>query len=404
MKDLRLKSNNLCRCLLMLFIIFFGIITITASGGGGGDGTENSDTDNDDNGNGGGDINTMQFTTYSYVDEDVIGLEAFSMIIPEEWDFGGGIEWGFDNPGAPAVASFTVSEPDGLAELELLPAQSFYSTQNPGILGVFPVGSEYYGNEVIVWPPLGPLDTLEDIIIPRFRGTVTNLQIISKEESLEDIVDLLREGMPPTDDTTIDAAKIRIEYEQDGVLMEEEIYCVIETLTYQNYNPFDLFDPNLYENSLWMADFLFSFKAEKGELDSHYKIFQTMMYSFRLNPQWYNKYVQLIDYLVGKELEEIEIWGQISQIISQTSDEISDIVWQSYNNRNAASDRMAEDFSNYILGTETYYNPIGDTTVKLPSGYSDAWANALGEYILSDNVNYDPNISSGQTWERLVAQ
>ena len=153
-----------------------------------------------------------------------------------------------------------------------------------------------------------------------------------------------------------------------------------------------------------MADFLFSFKAEKGELDSQYKIFQTMMYSFRLNPDWFNKYVQLIEKLKDQQIEIIQSYGQINQIISQTSDEISDMVWDSYNSRNAASDRMAEDFSNYILGTETYYNPIGDTTVKLPSGYSDAWANALGDYILSDNVNYDPNISSGQTWERLVAQ
>jgi len=388
----------------VLFIISFGIITITASGGGGGDDNGNSDTDNGDGGNGDGNINTMQFTTYSYVDEEGIGIEAFSMIIPEEWDVDGGIAWVFDNPGAPAVASFTVSDPDSLAELELLPAHSFFSTQNPYTLSLFPVGSKYYGNEVRAWPPLGPLDTLKDIIIPEFRGSVTNLQIIpeeesTEEESLDEIADLLRAGIPQTDPTTIEAGKIRIEYEQDGVLMEEEIYCVIEKVSFvTNY----LFQD--YNNTLWMADFLFSFKAEKGELDSQYKIFQTMMYSFRLNPDWFNKYVQLIEKLKDQQIEIIQSYGQINQIISQTSDEISDMVWDSYNSRNAASDRMAEDFSNYILGTETYYNPIGDTTVKLPSGYSDAWANALGDYILSDNVNYDPNISSGQTWERLVAQ
>jgi hypothetical protein len=150
-----------------------------------------------------------------------------------------------------------------------------------------------------------------------------------------------------------------------------------------------------------LADYLFSFKAEKGGLDSQYKIFQTMMYSFRLNPQWFNKYVQLIDYLVQQQITIIQDWGKLSEYISQTSDDISDMVWQSYNNRNAANDRMADDFSHYLNGTDTYYNPIDQNTVELPSGYSDAWVNGLGEYILSDNVNYNPNIGSGQNWQRM---
>ncbi|HSA77354.1 MAG TPA: hypothetical protein VLG72_00645, partial [Nitrospirota bacterium] len=62
---------------------------------------------------------------------------------------------------------------------------------------------------------------------------------------------------------------------------------------------------------------------------------------------------------------------------------------------------MAEDFSNYILGTDTYINPADQSTVELPSGFNDAWVNSLGEYILSPDVSYDPNIGSGQTWQRM---
>jgi hypothetical protein len=341
---------------------------------------------------------SMRFKPFHYIDEQGIGIKAFSMLIPSDWSFEGGIQWIFDNPGAPAVASFRVRSPAGDAELQLLPAQSFFSTEDPWVLLYFPVGSRYYGNEVRPYPALGPAETLRQIVIPRFRGSVTNLQIIS-EQSMPEVGEMLRAGLPAQPNTTIEAAKIRIEYEQNGKLLEEEIYCVVESLNVLTYSPF-LF--RYVNNTFWMADFLFSFKGDKGSLDSHYKLFQTMLYSFRVNPQWFNKYVQLIDYLVQQQLTIIEGYGHLSQIISQTSDEISDMVWQTYDNRNAASDRMAEDFSNYILGTDRYFDPLQQTTVKLPSGYDYAWTNSLGYYDLSNDANYDPNIGSQQNWQRLV--
>jgi hypothetical protein len=381
-----MKINRIFKIAFALSLFLMVSAALLSCGGGGGGGGGDGGT---------GTANTMKLKTLSYVDQQGIGTEAFRMLIPSDWNFEGGIEWRFDNPGAPAVAKFWIREPNGKAELQLLPAQSFFSTEDPTVLYYFPVGSKYYGNEVRPYPALGPSETLKQIIIPRFRGNVTNLQIVS-EQSLPEVADLLRAGLPAQPNTTTEAAMIRIEYEQNGKPMEEEIYCVIETATFKTYYPLIT-----YNNTLWMADYLFSFKAEKGGLDSQYKIFQTMMYSFRLNPQWFNKYVQLIDYLVQQQITIIQDWGKLSEYISQTSDDISDMVWQSYNNRNAANDRMADDFSHYLNGTDTYYNPIDQNTVELPSGYSDAWVNGLGEYILSDNVNYNPNIGSGQNWQRM---
>ena len=111
---------------------------------------------------------------------------------------------------------------------------------------------------------------------------------------------------------------------------------------------------------------------------SQYKVFETMLYSFRLNPQWFNKYVQLIDYLVLQQIEVIQSWGQI---ISQTSNDINDMVWNSNNSRSAAYDRMGENFSDYMIGTDTYVNPLDQSTVKLP-----------------------PNVGSNLSWQRLNIQ
>jgi hypothetical protein len=39
--------------------------------------------------------------------------------------------------------------------------------------------------------------------------------------------------------------------------------------------------------------------------------------------------------------------------------------------------------------------------VELPSGYNHAWSNNNGEYIVSDNPNFNPNVGSNLDWQPL---
>ncbi|MFC2083511.1 hypothetical protein ACFLS9_00485 [Bacteroidota bacterium] len=148
-------------------------------------------------------------------------------------------------------------------------------------------------------------------------------------------------------------------------------------------------------------DYIFSFKAEKGRLKASSKIFQTIAFSFKLNPLWFSKYNQVIEYLAQRQIQQIHNIGQLSRIISQTHNEISDMMMDSYYQRQAVNDRISDRFSQYIRGVDKYYNPIDNKHVELPSGYNNAWTNNLGEYIISDNPDFSPNISSNQNWERM---
>jgi len=40
----------------------------------------------------------------------------------------------------------------------------------------------------------------------------------------------------------------------------------------------------------------------------------------------------------------------------------------------------------------------------VPGGYDHAWANALGEYIVTDDPNFNPNLGSNSNWEPLSRQ
>jgi len=288
----------------------------------------------------------------------------------------------------PAVASFRIRNPKGPEELEIFPNQPFFWTNNQMLLYQFPIGSRYFGNEVR--PPVGPIDALKLIILPRFRGDVGDLRVVY-ERALPDLAESLGAGKrtQPGILSKRDGAKIRIEYQRDRRLMEEEIYGVVESFSFSMPS----FDGSII-NINWMVDYLFSFKAEKGKLEAHSKIFQAMVSSFRLSPQWFNKYNQLVQFLCQQQIQRIQHIGQISRIISRTSNEIRDMMMESYNNRQKVYDRISNNFSRYIRGVEEYRNPTDQKTVELPSGYNRVWTNNMGDYILSEDTNFNPNIGS----------
>lgn len=338
---------------------------------------------------------TIRFKTFSYEDKDGIGSEAFRLLMPADWKFSGGIQWVLDNPGMPAIAKFTIANPSGSEELEVFPNQPFFWTDNQMALSLFPRGSKYFGNEVR--EPIGIKETLKSIILPRFRQNVQNLKVVETKE-LPDLAKSLgaaQQSIPGVTGSS-EGAKIRIEYTKNGKEMQEEIFGVVEKVEYS----FQTMNGRV-TNINWVADYLFSFKAEKGKLDSQYKMFQTIVESFKLNPQWFNKYNQVVEYLIQQQIQQIRNVGELSKIISRTHNEISDMIMDSYNKRQAVYDKISTNFSQYIRGVDEYANPFEQKPVELPSGYRHAWVNRLGEYVLSDDPNFNPNVESNKEWAEM---
>lgn len=337
----------------------------------------------------------IRFKTFSYLDKEGIGMEAFRILIPADWQFEGGLRWLLDNPAMPVVVDFRILNPKGKEEFQVFPNQSFFWTNNQMLLATFPIGSRYFGSEV--HPPVQPIEALNKIVLPRFRKSVNDLKV-TKEELLPDLAKLLSAGVAsqPGVTTSANAAKIRIQYNQNGTPMEEEVYAMVESYTYSLQTM-----SGTLTNINWMIDFIFSFKAEQGKLETHSKTFQTIVYSFKPNTQWFNKYNQLVNYLIQGQIKQIQNIGQISQIISQTNNEISDMITQSYNQRQAVNDKIINNFSQAIRGVDEYYNPIDQKSVELPSGYRNVWENNLGEYVLSDDPNYNPNVNSNLNWQKI---
>lgn len=72
--------------------------------------------------------------------------------------------------------------------------------------------------------------------------------------------------------------------------------------------------------------------------------------------------------------------------------------------RQEVYDRISVDRSRSIRDVDGFYDPHREEVVELPSGYGHAWANNLGEYILTEDPSFNPNLESTQHWEPMPSQ
>jgi hypothetical protein len=339
--------------------------------------------------------NALRFKKYTYVDQQGTGLPAFSFLMPSDWAFDGGITWILDNPAMPAVSAFRVYNPKEKAEFEVFASHCYAWTNNPQLLQMFPPGSKYFGSTVM--QPVTAQYAMRNIILPEIRNNTTDRKVL-KDENLPELPIALGAGKQAQGygSSAATGAKFRVSYTQNGIPMEEEFYAVVESMTFPVKGMFATF-----YNTIWYIDYIFSYKAEKGKLESNTQVFQTITSSFKVNPQWFAKYSNVIEYMAQQQITQIKSVGEFSRMLSRMSDQISDEKMQQFESRGDVYDKVSQKFSDNTLGIDRYYDPHEGREVELPSGYNHAWSNNKGEYIVIDDPNFNPNVGSNLDWRPL---
>ena len=338
---------------------------------------------------------TMRLRAYRCVDENGIGGEVFRMLVPADWKAESRIVWRLNVPSAPAAVSFRVWNPDGDEAFEGFPVIPLFWTDNPDLLRLFPQGSSYFGMEVR--EPCSIEDALLKIVFPRFRKGAANVRVLTRKPMPEVVEALGLQERSPGGGVRFaaTAAKVRVEYTLAGKEYTEDLLGVRESLRIPVQGMLAM-----TTNENWTLSYLVGMRASRGQLDSRSGLFMTMASSIRLNREWFNRYVQLVEMLIQAQIRNIRLTGDFSRLLAQTSAEISEERMSAYESRQRAYDRMSENFSDYVRGVDRYTDADGNI-VKLPSGYRNAWTNGLGEYIVSESEDYNPNIGSNQNWQPL---
>jgi len=341
-------------------------------------------------------VRGIRLKPFQYTDSQGTGLEVFRLLAPSNWDFRGGCTWLPDNPGMPAVVAFMLYNPQGSEAFEVLPNLNFTWNNNPMNRLLTPPGSRYFGAEVR--PPVNIQEAFRGYILPRYRAQAQNLQVRALTP-LPDLPRLVKSDAAITPGASAEGGKMRLTFTYQGQAFEEEIYAVVETFRVQIGGMF-----SSSELVVWFIDYLFSFRASAGKLDANADLFGAMLQSFQLNPNWYAAFKTVAQRMAQMQIQRIHNIGQIGQMLAQAGSQAREQNLNDWYRRQEVYERLAVDRSRAIRDVDGFFDPNRQEVVELPSGYGHAWANNAGEYVLTDDPNFNPNLESTQNWTLMETE
>lgn len=319
-------------------------------------------------------------------DQQMGGTPAFRILAPAGWKLQGGLSW---NPNLANLVTtdLSITAPDNSAGFYVHPAPMFISGQ---VEYQWPRGQLYLG--MIVMPiPDSPVEFLQQIVLPGQRAQASNLRLVEHEELPAWAGSIAATNTQSGAIPRGFGVRARFAYTENGQNWEEDFYCVV-LVTSVPAGP-----PALY----WLAERNLSVRALAGKLDAMRPLANVFVNSFRVERSWYGRFVKIQQQWIAAQQQGIANAGALSRAISRSNDQFNQALMQSWNARQKAEDRANREFSEYIRGSENYYDPVKETRVELPGGYDHAWTNVMGEYILTDDAGFDPNLNSNLNWEPI---
>jgi hypothetical protein len=323
----------------------------------------------------------MRFTRVAVKDPGINNIEALSFLIPAGWKAEGGIQW-FPDYSVLANLLLKITDPQTGAAVEFLPVQNFTWL----VRTVVPMqpGTNYLGN-IICQPITDVAQFIGIFYAPAALRHLQNARIAASED-LQKVA--LQVARMHGGQSSARSGRVRYEYQVGGQPWEEDVYVTLV------YTPTQL-------GTIWSVTAAHSFRAPKGQLDRLTPAMNTIINTLRLSPDWYGGYMYVQKLFYDRMRQGIRNARAISETITRNSEEIRQMFSDSYRQRCESQDRISQSYSEYIRGVETYRNPYEDRPVQLPSGYTSAWVNRSGEYILSPEAGFNPNVGSNLEWRRL---
>jgi len=132
------------------------------------------------------------------------------------------------------------------------------------------------------------------------------------------------------------------------------------------------------QTGTWSVALMVIYSCPAAETDTVRQISDHMFRSMKMNPRWLSSQQQLA--------------GNVSQIVSQTSQEISNIINDSYWSRQSVLDNTNRRFSNYILGVTDVIDPDTGEKWKVEAGHNYYWRRDFTNQIIGSDTFDRPDI------------
>lgn len=336
------------------------------------------------------------------VRDDFLKMDALRALAPADWKVRGAVHWRM-HPLLPATVSLEVRDAQGVEGAFFYPNLPFAAGVREMLLRraalagpqaqemirrEFADGARYFGNEIRP-AATEPEEYLTRYLLPRLRPDIAEYRILGKQNLPEWARSSVTAALVGKEfPVRARAGRVRLEYRANGRLVHEEFYLLLA-------------ETDVGEVTYWSAESASSARAEPGNLGQVVRLHDAMQHSCRIELPWFDQVAQAAELIRDGIRRHQRMIGDFSDYLRRTSAEITRSNREAYEARMRSQDRVAEKFSEYLRGVESYIDPQRSTPVELPAGYDHVWATPLGEYVLTNDGFYDPNLTLHGTWSRL---
>ncbi len=343
---------------------------------------------------------SMRFQKQVVMDKQGFNMEAFRLLVPEQWRFQGGVRWDTRKFPAESFIAYKVDSPDGRSFLEQYPHRICFWSQDQSLQASY----SRTGAEIL--QPMNGVDYLRNVFLPRMRPGISGLKVVESgplpdlakrnQEIAAYHLNVFNQISPFTFryDLGSDAGHLRVRYRHQGREVVEEL---IASITYQT-----VYMPSMYgqvQAVTWIP-LVKSFQAPAEEMEGKAPLFKVVVDSYQENPAWAVAGTKLAATVTRDQLRQQQAVFDRMQQIRRSQSEVSDMIHEGYRRRSAAMDRVFDKYSESIRGVDTYRDPVNDRYVEVPNGMKNAWTNG-NEYVFSDQADFNPNIGSNPSWQQM---
>ncbi|HYO92487.1 MAG TPA: hypothetical protein VEQ40_12660 [Pyrinomonadaceae bacterium] len=333
-----------------------------------------------------------QFALHKIIDEQHQRMVVATFEYPHDWTARSNVMWNYENVARPMIAYAATSNPNGIESFEFLPVEAYYWLD----AHLMPIPGEFSMGKTCV-APMRALDALVQLAIPKYRGNRQNLRVVHAE-----VVPNLAQALDADELQGVqnEGVRARIEYYENGQMFEEDFYACAYWLP-----------PNGGQTN-WGLARLACFRAASGQLDAMRRTFLHILTSWRTNPQWQQMHTEIGQQLFAefKGLHEVirrkhQAEVRYGQQLAEYHQDQLERQQQRMNDLFAADERkrqqqdaqqpygIADARGDVLMGRTAVDDPYDQSgNPHYDYGHHKAhWTNGIGDWIDTDDVNYDPN-------------
>lgn len=307
-------------------------------------------------------------------------MPALWVQVPAGWKTNGGVVWNQQALcGANPVFQWQAQSPDGSRSLQMLPSEA-WTWDN--------LGMDIPGGSCPRWPITDVRAYLQSYV-QRHRAGARVLDYRARN-------DLVRSAPPPSTPQSRywkEGGEVLIAYNGQNGEVRESIAAVV---MFNETTMAGVMPGEVRKFLSGMAASPVSARAPSGQLDM--ALLTHFANSAETDPQWQARMNKHNTAIARQGVE-----GQIDrgQIISDTNREIADINQRGWDSRNASGDGMHRDNVDSINNVDRYTDPVTGNEVQLDNRYDNAWRTQDGNYVQTNDPNFNPQAELGVDAEQM---